>query len=404
MSRKWTNGLGGALWRRAFTLIELLVVIAIIAILAALLLPALAAAREKSRRSACMSNLNQMGKGIEMYIGDYGSYYPAGLDWGQNLGTWPQFLYKDGRSGEYVHGAFSNDDNYERSMRCLGTGAFNRYDAARWTPVNTSGADVSGEPTNQTLRLEPWNLGLLLSTGAIGDARVFYCPSAAGARMAVAMSNNAVQSNNDLLEDWKAAGGTSADILTRGKWQRRAGNAKPSGSTDYRGVQYAVNSQYCYRNAAIMRNVASVDIPYTRPVVTSGRVAPPFKTQKILTGRALVSDSFSSLRHDATSTAKGFGDKAHRDGYNVLYGDYSAHWYGDPQQTIIWASASLLSGGVETNSYVSSNNRGDSLADTYNIYDSTGAVGSKARASYLYGGLYVNHLFDMSQGIDVGVP
>ena len=70
---------GSRSFRQAFTLIELLVVIAIIAILAALLMPALATAKEKAKRIQCMNNLHQIEIAFNGYAGDFKDKLPVYL-------------------------------------------------------------------------------------------------------------------------------------------------------------------------------------------------------------------------------------------------------------------------------------------------------------------------------------
>ena len=78
---------------KGFTLIELLVVIAIIAILAALLLPALALAKEKGKRANCMNNLHQIAVALNAYASDNNDFLPRSIapnPPGESLGqaTW----------------------------------------------------------------------------------------------------------------------------------------------------------------------------------------------------------------------------------------------------------------------------------------------------------------------------
>jgi prepilin-type N-terminal cleavage/methylation domain-containing protein/prepilin-type processing-associated H-X9-DG protein len=108
---------------KAFTLIELLVVIAVIAILAALLLPALAAAKETARRGSCLNNLKQEGIALQIYANDNNNKvmdlrYPPAWNVGPyphnfGHGAWPWDL-----DVAYINALWQNGANNQNIYYC----------------------------------------------------------------------------------------------------------------------------------------------------------------------------------------------------------------------------------------------------------------------------------------------
>jgi prepilin-type N-terminal cleavage/methylation domain-containing protein len=89
--------------RKAFTLIELLVVIAIIAVLASILFPVFSQAKEAAKKTACLSNLKQVGTSVLLYLSDHDDRMPDRRDLKREVPggyrPWTSWPPSDPRSG-----------------------------------------------------------------------------------------------------------------------------------------------------------------------------------------------------------------------------------------------------------------------------------------------------------------
>jgi prepilin-type N-terminal cleavage/methylation domain-containing protein/prepilin-type processing-associated H-X9-DG protein len=357
---------------RAFTLIELLVVIAIIAILAALLLPALAAAREKARRASCMNNLKQIAIALESYCSDYNGHFPSWTgvgvsedeSWFKNFPDANRQCASNVTSGDCGFGSGFYHANGENSWKYLWKWNADYKGSPGDTPVGvgsewlsyyrvigygktTTGLDEPG------LKHAPHGLGYLLATGYMGNAKSYYCASSGGGAVNPAAGPGLGKSGGYRLADWKTAGGFDAKTMQYGKWKTYGWGW--SGET-------ILWSHYAYRNVPLQHKQAwhtyaedqrdlRTALAFTKPAQFLKYGAPNFRTQKQLGGRSIVSDGFDKTFQfsryvdalgnpypDAPDSVgmAGMGITAHRDGYNVLYGDGHAKWLGDPQQRLIW--------------------------------------------------------------------
>ena len=238
-------------------------------------------------------------------------------------------------------------DNDARSMmRCIGHGG---YDAFAGDANGYDGTPAWLE-NRDNLKVAPVGLGTLITAGTLPDGKAYYCPSANDSPT-FDNNNNSTHGTykpNNVIRHWASAGGFGARTLTHGSWPIiNSGDTEITvfGHYDYRnqpGWMYStggsrtlpIDPSTDYRVSQSQFMIAS--IAFTKPKVASNAGCPAFKTPKWLKGRALVMDSMAKHGTWGGNTMPGFGEYAHQEGYNVLFGDYQVLWYSDVELRIIY--------------------------------------------------------------------
>jgi len=278
-----------------FTLVEMLVVIAIISILAGLLLPALISAREQARRARCTANLDQIGKGIRIFLNTHRESMPGWPGSGHEDYTYTTPIAE----GEAYH---SFDDNDQIACRYMAIGT-NTGEGGRFnTWYNGKGYEY---------RSDIWKV--------LGDRQYGVVRGSGAGLKAV--------DNEDVGNDYRTVA-----ILVSYSYRNQAFRAA-DGQGYLEGIA-AASAPYDIEPTAGSNQWL---LKHTKPNQDVNYMEPIFRTGRQLGNRSIVSDAFDYASVWPGGRG-GIGKFAHKTVYHVLYGDgHVAPFWDDEKRIVNWS-------------------------------------------------------------------